>query len=142
MPDSTGNSAASNRPASNRPASDRPASDRPLPPPTFRDRLAEIPVAFKVGVVAAVIAFFVRVGSQSTTTLNGEVTSCSYTDILKIGVALFLVVLTIQGVLAVRRSRHQPPVWLTVAFVVLLLGSAVYLGLLGLGTVGGPCAAL
>lgn len=119
-----------------------PASNRPQPPPTFRDRLAEIPVAFKVGVVAAVIGFFLRVGSQSTTTLNGVVTKCSYTDIFKIGVAIFLAVLVLQGVLAVRRARHRPPLWLTVAFVVLLLGSAAYLALLGLGTVGGPCAAL
>lgn len=120
----------------------RPASNNPQPALTFRDRLSEIPVAFKVGIVVAVIGFFIRVGSSSVTTLNGAVTSCSYTDIFKIGVALFLVVLAVQGVLAVRRARHRPPVWLTVAFVVLLLGSAVWLGLLGLGTVGGPCAAV
>lgn len=120
----------------------RPPSNTPQPPLTFRDRLSDIPVAFKVGVVVAVIGFFVRVGSSSVTSVNGVVTSCTYSDIFKIGVALFLVVLVVQGLLAIRRARHRPATWVTATLVVLLLGAAVYLGLLGLGTVGGPCAAL
>ena len=108
-------------------------------PPTLQDRLAEIPAAFKAGVVVAILGFLVTGHQLSVTKVNGQVTHCSYTDVVKLGAAVFLGLLVVQGLLALRRRRHRPHVLVTTAFVVILVGCAVWLALLGTGTLNSPC---
>jgi hypothetical protein len=99
-----------------------------------------IPTAHKWAIVPAVVGFFFELSVNSSRTVNGVQTSCSYFDVAGPVLAIALVVMAFLGVRGDRKQREADrlgaPVYLIAAAYVLV---AVYHFVTGIGVVGGPC---
>lgn len=103
---------------------------------------SDSPSAYKGGIVVAIIASLVSVSSAEIATVNGEVASCSYFDLVKVGGAVLLVGLAIAGFLANATSKRRAlPTWLSATIAVVLVAIAVLLVIQGLGVAMSPCQA-
>ena len=102
----------------------------------------DTPAAFKGGIAVAIIAWFVSLSSAQMTTVNGEVTSCSYFDIIKVGGAVLLAGLVIAGLMANAKSKRRAlPTWLAATIAGVLIVVAVLLVIQGMGVAMSPCQA-
>lgn len=108
-------------------------------PFSVSDLWSNMPTAFKGGLVVAVVAWFVSLSSAQTSTLNGEVISCSYFDVVKVGGAVLLLVLAVAGFRANSKARRALPIPLAAVIAAVLLAFAVLLALKGLGVAMSPC---
>ena len=99
-----------------------------------------IPTAHKWALVPAVAGFFFELSFNSSQTVNGVQTSCSYFDIAGPVFAIALVVMAVLGLQADRRqpetARLGGAAYAIAAAYVLV---AVYHLVTGIGLVGGPC---
>jgi hypothetical protein len=99
-----------------------------------------IPTAHKWAIVPAVVGFFFELSFNSSQTVNGVQTSCSYFDVAG---PVFAITLVVMAVMGIRADRRQPEtdrlggaVYAIAAAYVLV---AVYHFVTGIGLVGGPC---
>lgn len=115
---------------------------RPQQSFALKNLWSDAPSAFKVGVVVAIVAWFISLSSAQVTTVNGEVTSCSYFDIVKVGAAVLLVALAVSGYLANAKSRRRAlPTAVAATIAGLLVVVAVLLAIQGFGVAMSPCQA-
>lgn len=102
------------------------------PTRTARTVWGDTPGAFKGGVIVGVAAWFVAMSAISTSSVDGALVSCSYSDLVKIGAAVLLVFLAVVGLQSTRRSRRPLPTWLALLMAGVLVVDAVFLALKGL----------
>ena len=95
------------------------------------------PAAIRVAGVAALLGFVVRCSSTTSTTSNGRLVECSYTDAGALLAGIVAVVGGLVGVAASLRREEDRAVLIAVSVVSVALG-VVHL-LRGVGTIGGPC---
>ncbi len=109
--------------------------------PSARSLWDRTPTAFKVGLVVAILGFFVSMTVSRSSTVNGAAVSCSYYNLGALAVALIVVVCAFAGI-ADGRKRHPKlrPTrqWLYGGTVVLLVLAAVHVAR-GFGIIGGGC---
>lgn len=98
-------------------------------------------MAWKVGVVVGVIAWFIAVSESSVSTVNGAVTSCSHLDYAKVGLGALTAVLAVVGFVANRRERRALPTPVAALIATLLAVDGVLLVLKGMDLVAGVCPA-
>ncbi|MDT0200315.1 hypothetical protein [Nocardioides sp. AE5] len=108
----------------------------------MRDLLGSLDTKAKVLPILAVLAFFISLSASSSSTVNGEVTSCSHFDVFALGVAVIcLVGGALLGWYAVRPrnpdDRSVRP-WHAVLGIALVLVSVVH-AVRAFGIIGGPC---
>lgn len=93
-----------------------------------------LPGAFKVGIIASLVGFFVSLSSSSSRTVNGDVVSCSYLD-----VAAFIFAAIAAGCAVGTLMDKRSPMGLRVGLAGVLLALGVIHVLRGLGILNGPC---
>jgi hypothetical protein len=104
-------------------------------------QLRDVPKTFWVGLAVGVLAFFVSISSLSMRIVNGERTSCSYTDYGGL-IAAVICLMCVPAAWQSRRQRHvarQSALWVMAVGSVVLVGLAAVHALRGLGFIGGPC---
>lgn len=106
---------------------------------SIRDWWGDAPTAWKVGLVAGIVAWFIAITESSVHTVNGAVTACSYLDYAKIGLGGLTVVLGVAGFVANHRSRRALPLPIAVVITLALVVDGVLLVLKGLDVVAGVC---
>lgn len=108
----------------------------------MRSTLSKLSGTAKVMPLVVLVAFFGSVTSESRSTRNGEVVSCSYTDFLALGVAAACLIA--GGVLLRRGLRpsdvveRQVATWHIAIGAGLIAFAAVH-ALRGIGAIGGTC---
>ncbi len=110
-----------------------------LPPTTMSPR--DVPTPLYVGLGIGLLGFFVKITSLATSTVNGQIQSCSYVDY---GAMLVAVACLLCGGLGIARRRSRPfshPVHPGVVYAlagVLVVFAVIHL-LRGFGVIGGLC---
>lgn len=102
----------------------------------------DTPLAHKVGLILGLVAIFVSVSSSQVVRQNGQVTSCTYFDIVKVAAAVILVLSAIGGFYQnSKRTKHRLPTVASAAIALVMIVLAAYLGLVGFGVMFSPCQA-
>lgn len=105
------------------------------PAPRIETGAFGLPKGVTAAAVCALLGFVLTFELTSSRTSNGVVTSCSYTDVAKIGLGAAAMVL---GVALLRRSLpSRNPLGLAVGIVAPLVG--LYHVLTGIGMINSPC---
>ena len=99
------------------------------------------PVAYTIGIIAALAGFVISLSNTSTASVNGTVTSCTHQDLAPLAAAVVIVIALIAGIITWVRQKPDQRANLVVMIVtpVALAAVAVIHVLRGLGVVGGPC---
>lgn len=100
-----------------------------------------IPGSTKAAAVLDLLAFFVGFSTQSSSSYNGEVTSCSFVDWGRLLLAVVAAALALDGYW--RNSQiygaHRLGTRVAAVVAAVLVAVAAYHLVAGLGVVGGPC---
>ena len=109
----------------------------------MRGPISPVPAAAWVAVVAAVAGFFVHAHTVNVVRRNGEVISCTYTDLLTLGLAVVAVAAAVSVYFSNRKThpKRRLPTAAVVAFVAVIAVVAVVLVLRGIGVIETVCAA-
>lgn len=110
-----------------------------LPEPTTS--LRDAPAAHYVGLAIGVIAFVVSFSSQTTRTVNGIQTVCTYQDYGAMIAAALCLLCAGLGIQQRRSHPYQYPVkpWIVHVLAAVLVILAVVHTLRGFAVIGGPC---
>lgn len=110
-----------------------------LPPTTMSPR--DVPIPLYVGLGIALLGFVVSISSLVTSSVNGQIQSCSYQDY---GAILAAAACLLCAGLGIARRRSRPyryrvhPAVVYALAAVLVVFAVVHV-LRGLGMIGGPC---